>query len=70
MFTTQPPITPFATIASSVIPTPSDEPRWQDQTKGQRDLVTQVIISATLGLSTFLIFCVCQFFYWEALLTV
>lgn len=32
--------------------------RWEDQTRGQRDLYTQFIISSALGLGAFLTFCV------------
>jgi hypothetical protein len=32
--------------------------KYQDQTKGQRDLYTQIVISSTLGLSAFFAFCV------------
>ena len=32
--------------------------KYQDQTRYQRDLVTQVVISSTLGLSAFFTFCV------------
>lgn len=35
------------------------EPKWGDQTRGQRDLYTQFIISSALGLGAFLSFCVC-----------
>jgi calcium permeable stress-gated cation channel len=35
------------------------DPRWTDQTRDQRDLITQLIISVLLGLSAFLAFCVC-----------
>lgn len=36
------------------------DPRWDDQTRGQRDLYTQFVISVALGLSAFLSFCVCR----------
>lgn len=32
---------------------------WPGQTRGQRDLVTQLVISLVLGLSAFFSFCVC-----------
>lgn len=35
-----------------------DEYKWDDQTRDQRDLVTQSIISIALGLIAFLTFCV------------
>lgn len=35
------------------------ERRWEDQTKEQRDLYTQFVISCALGLGAFLSFCVC-----------
>ena len=35
-----------------------DPPQYQDRTKGQRDLYTQIVISSLLGLSAFLTFCV------------
>ena len=34
------------------------ERRWDDQTKEQRDLYTQFVISFALGLGAFLSFCV------------
>lgn len=34
------------------------ERRWEDQTRGQRDLYTQFVISCALGLGAFLTFCV------------
>ncbi|KAE8356641.1 glycogen debranching enzyme [Aspergillus coremiiformis] len=34
------------------------EPTWGDQTRGQRDLYTQLVISCALGLCAFLSFCV------------
>lgn len=34
------------------------ERRWEDQTKEQRDLYTQFVISLALGLGAFLSFCV------------
>jgi len=35
-----------------------DKYKWDDQTRDQRDLVTQSIISIALGLIAFLTFCV------------
>lgn len=35
---------------------------WQRQTKSQRDLYTQLVISSVLGLGAFLAFCVRWFF--------
>lgn len=35
------------------------ERRWEDQTKQQRDLFTQIAVSSALGLGAFLAFCVC-----------
>ncbi|WEW61381.1 hypothetical protein PRK78_006871 [Emydomyces testavorans] len=35
-----------------------DPPKFQDQTRGQRDLYTQIVISSALGLSAFLTFCI------------
>lgn len=39
-------------------PDDGGERRWEDQTKGQRDLYTQFVISCALGLGAFLSFCV------------
>ncbi|KAF3483762.1 uncharacterized protein GIQ15_03086 [Arthroderma uncinatum] len=44
----------FATAA----PGEPDEPRYQDQARGQRDLVTQIVISVTFGFSAFITFCI------------
>lgn len=39
-------------------PGDGSERRWEDQTKEQRDLYTQFVISCALGLGAFLSFCV------------
>lgn len=55
-----------AIITAAVIndkPGGGHEPTWGDQTRGQRDLYTQLIISLTLGLSAFLSFCVRHAFH-------
>ena len=33
--------------------------KWDDQTKDQRDLIIQSIISIVFGLAAFITFCVC-----------
>ncbi|KAK2879424.1 hypothetical protein FQN49_000884 [Arthroderma sp. PD_2] len=57
---------PFAATATSALvhsfatgaPGEPDGPRYQDQARGQRDLVTQIVISVALGLSAFITFCI------------
>lgn len=44
----------FASDKPGLVPEP-----WQNQTRGQRDLVTQLVISCVLGLGAFFAFCVC-----------
>lgn len=44
------------------------ERRWGDQTSGQRDLYTQIVISVALGMGAFLSFCVC-IFPWDGLIS-
>ncbi|KAK1143431.1 hypothetical protein N8T08_006759 [Aspergillus melleus] len=46
-----------AAVASDT-PGGGHQPRWADQTKGQRDLYTQLVISVAVGLSAFMAFCV------------
>ena len=46
-----------AAVASDT-PGEGNQPRWADQTKGQRDLYTQLVISVAVGLSAFMAFCV------------
>lgn len=46
-----------ATLASTADPGSGHDP-WQRQTRGLRDLYTQLVVSAVLGLSAFLAFCV------------
>lgn len=52
-----------ATAALTVLADKPDddggETRWADQTRYQRDLYTQFVISFVLGLAAFLTFCVC-----------
>lgn len=38
--------------------TSSRTPSYKDQTKNQRDIQTQVVVSIALGLTAFLVFCV------------
>ena len=45
-------------MAMALDENPIHEP-WRDQTRGQRDLVTQLVISSVLGLGAFFSFCVC-----------
>lgn len=54
------------TAAAVVIEKPDDphEPRWGDQTRGQRDLYTQLVLSLALGLTAFFAFCVCPLIPW------
>lgn len=53
----------FAAIASSTVP--GDHPgEWGNMTNA-RDLVTQLVLSGTLGLSALFSFCVCSFFSLE-----
>jgi archaellum biogenesis protein FlaJ (TadC family) len=44
-----------AVVAATVT---SNEPKWEDQTRNQRDLYTQFVISISLGLSAFIAFCI------------
>lgn len=52
--------TAVLSVAAVVSDTPGDghPPRWDDQTRGQRDLYTQLVVSLAVGLSAFLAFCV------------
>lgn len=58
-----------ASAATAVWTVLADDPddgrerRWEDQTKEQRDLYTQFVISCALGLGAFLSFCVCLWFH-------
>ena len=58
-------------VASAVATNDPDRrpPLWDDQTRNQRDLYTQLIISSALGLGAFLSFCVCliPFLVWASL---
>lgn len=65
MSLTQSAATALLTTIAFVVEEPADpgtprEPPWDDQTRGQRDLYTQLVISLALGLSAFFSFCVCS----------
>lgn len=47
--------TTTAAVAATVT---NKEPKWEDQTRDQRDLYTQFVISISLGLSAFIAFCI------------
>lgn len=65
--------------AATSVADPGDgghERKWADQTRKQRDLYTQFVISSALGLVAFFSFCVCVFkinclfFFFSALLLI
>lgn len=63
MSLTRPVATALLSTAAFIVDEPADpgnphEPKWDDQTRGQRDLYTQLVISSAVGLSAFFSFCV------------
>jgi hypothetical protein len=60
MSLTETPLMALATVAAAAATETGDDSRkWADQTKNQRDIYTQLVISLALGLSAFISFCVC-----------